>query len=198
MFDEEDVETGVRPPCTGEPPGPQTHFVKRSAGLCPSFSLAPLVSVEGDAPLDLEQKKRTQLQVKKKNKTKLAATSSSSSSGLGPDRAAAEPLLTPLRNDKFQQSKKSISVGGPRKHFANGKMMVGIMANISDAVTAAVAAAGGGVCGAAGTQDFSREKESCEEVPRAIFVLPKKEDYNKFCQQLWPPVLFARKCRKEG
>ena len=93
MYDEEDAEQRVRPPCLAEPPGPQTRFEKQSAGLCPSFSPALLMSVEEDAPLDLssvfriveEQKtKRTQLEVKKK--VKLAAKCSGSSSGWGRDR----------------------------------------------------------------------------------------------------------------
>ena len=70
----------------------ETTNTKQSAGLCPSFSPARLVSVEGDTPLDRtveEQKKnRTQLEVKKKKKLKLAATCFSSSSGLERDRGA--------------------------------------------------------------------------------------------------------------
>ena len=49
-------------------------------------------------------------------------------------------LLTPLRNDTCQQSKKSTSVTGPQKHFKTGHV-VSYGACMGDAVTAAVAAA---------------------------------------------------------
>ena len=61
----------------------------------------------------------------------------------------AVQFLTPIRNDNFQQSKKSTSVTGPRKHFRTGYMKVGFMSSMGDAVTVAAAAGreggGGGI-----------------------------------------------------